>query len=335
MPTNRTLISMCTAAAMGALGAASQTAGAAERITIDGSSTVYPITEAMAEEFQKAHGNVQVTVGVSGTGGGFEQFCTGRTAISDASRPIEKDERELCKKNGVEYIELPVALDALTVVVNPENTWAQCMTVAELKKMWEPAAQSKITSWNQVRADWPDEELTLFGPGADSGTFDYFTEAVVGEEGKIRGDFTPSEDDNVLVQGVARNPGALGYFGYAYYDENRDILKAIAIDGGDGCVEPSLATAKNGTYKPLSRPLFIYVSKQAAAQDHIREFIEFYLDPTRASTLVAEVGYVPLPSQAYQLAMQNFQKRELGTAYASGDTVGVSIEDLLKKEKIN
>jgi phosphate transport system substrate-binding protein len=316
-------------------GLCSQASVAADRIAIDGSSTVYPITEAMAEEFQKAHGNVQVTVGVSGTGGGFEQFCAGRTVISDASRPIEEDERALCQENGVEYIELPVALDALTVVVNPENNWAQCMTVAELKKIWEPAAQGQITSWNRVRKGWPNEELTLFGPGADSGTFDYFTEAVVGEEGMIRGDFTPSEDDNVLVQGVARNPSALGYFGLAYYAENKDILKAVAIDGGDGCVKPSLATAKNGTYVPLSRPLFIYVSKQAAGEDYVREFVEFYLDPERATELVAQVGYVPLPEDAYELAMQNFENGELGTAFASGDMVGLSIEDLLKKEKVN
>jgi phosphate transport system substrate-binding protein len=317
------------------IGASIDVASAAERIAIDGSSTVYPITEAMSEEFQKAHGNVQVTVGVSGTGGGFEQFCAGRTDISDASRPIEEDERQLCRENGIEYIELPVALDALTVVVNRENSWAQCLTVAELKKIWQPAAQGKITSWDQIRKGWPSEELTLFGPGADSGTFDYFTEAVVGEEGMIRGDFTPSEDDNVLVQGVAQSVGGLGYFGYAYYEENQDKLKALAIDGGDGCVKPSLATAKDGTYQPLSRPLFIYVSKQAAEKDYVREFVQFYLDPERATELVAQVGYVPLPHDSYQMAMQDFKNRELGTAFASGDMAGISIEDMLKGEKVN
>jgi phosphate transport system substrate-binding protein len=221
---NRSFISVLTAAAMGALGAAAQTATAAGRIAIDGSSTVYLITEAMAEEFQKTHPDAHVTVGVSGTGGGFTKFCRGETAISDASRPISEEERQLCQENGIEYMELPVALDALTVVVKSENEWVQCMTVAQLKTIWEPEAQGKLTSWHQVNPKWPNEPLVLFGRGADSGTFDYFTEVIVGEEGKIRGDFTPSEDDNVLVQGVARNPDTLGYFGYAYYDENKDIL---------------------------------------------------------------------------------------------------------------
>jgi phosphate transport system substrate-binding protein len=329
---NSILTSVLAAVAIGALAANAQ---AAERIAIDGSSTVYPITEAVAEEFQKAHGDTQVTVGVSGTGGGFEQFCTGRTMISDASRPIEADERQLCEENGVEYIELPIALDALTVTVNPENTWAKCMTVDELKTMWEPAAQGKIMTWSQVREGWPKEELALFGPGADSGTFDYFTEAAMGEEGMIRGDFTPSEDDNVLVQGVSSNPNALGYFGYAYYEENQDILTAVSIDGGNGCVKPSVQTAKSGSYQPLSRPLFIYVSKQAAKKDHVSEFVEFYLDAQRAPKLVEQVGYVPLPSQAYQLAMQAFNSRELGTAFASGEMDGLSIEDIIKREKVN
>jgi phosphate transport system substrate-binding protein len=317
------------------VGPMTTTANAADRIAIDGSSTVYPITEAMAEEFQKAHGDVQVTVGVAGTGGGFEKFCRGETAISDASRPIEEDERAACKQNGIQFIELPVALDALTVVVHPKNSWAQCMTVEELKTVWEPAAQGKITSWSQVRKGWPDEQLILYGPGADSGTFDYFTEAIVGEEGMIRGDFTPSEDDNVLVQGVSRSPGALGYFGLAYYTENKDILKAVAIDAGDRCVKPSVATAKSGEYQPLARPLFIYVSEQATEQDYVREFVEFYLNATRASELVAHVGYVPLPRDAYNIAMQNFRNRELGTAFASGDEVGMSIEDVLNKQKVN
>jgi phosphate transport system substrate-binding protein len=326
------LTSALAAAAIGALAANAQ---AAERIAIDGSSTVYPITEAVAEEFQKAHGDTQVTVGVSGTGGGFEQFCAGRTDISAASRPIEAQERQLCEENDIEYIELPVALDAITVVVNPKNKWAQCMTVDELKTMWEPAAQSKVTSWSDVRSQWPDQELSLYGPGADSGTFDYFTKAVVGEEGMIRGDFTPSEDDNVLVQGVSRNPYALAYFGYAYYSENKDILNAVAIDGGDGCVKPSFASAKSGAYQPLSRPLFIYVSQQSAEEDHVQGFVESYLDPQQAPQLIQSVGYVPLPGQAYEMAMQDFEDRELGTAFASGAQTGTSIEALMKMKKVN
>jgi phosphate transport system substrate-binding protein len=332
MSPRRMLVGPIAAVAINALGA---TTYAADRIAIDGSSTVFPITEAMAEEFQKAHGDVHVTAGIAGTGGGFEKFCRGEIAIADASRPIEEDERAMCQKNGIDYIELPVALDALTVVVNSQNNWAQCMTVAALKKIWEPAAQGKITNWSQVRQGWPDEQLVLYGPGADSGTFDYFTEAVVGEEGAIRGDFNPSEDDNVLVQGVSRTPGALGYFGLAYYTENNDILKAVAIDGGNGCVKPSVATAKSGAYQPLSRPLFIYVSKKAAEKAYVREFAEFYLNAKRASKLVAQVGYVPLPANAYQMAMQNFKHRELGTAFASGETVSMSIKDLLKKEKVH
>jgi phosphate transport system substrate-binding protein len=335
IPSNLILTGALVVAATGTFGVTSQLASAADRIAIDGSSTVYPITEAVAEEFQKVNDDVQVTVGVSGTGGGFEQFCRGRIAISDASRPIEENERQLCRKNGIEYIELPIALDAVTVIVNPDNDWVQCMTVEELKTIWEPAAQGKITSWNQVRKAWPKQELVLFGPGADSGTFDYFTDAIMGEEGMIRGDFTPSEDDNVLVQGVAQSPGGLAYFGYAYYEENQDILKAVAIDSGEGCVEPSFETTKNGTYQPLSRPLFIYISKQAAEKDYVRKFVEFYLDPQRATELVAQVGYVPLPQEVYQVAMQNFKNRKLGTAFASGDMVGVSIEGLLKREKVN
>jgi phosphate transport system substrate-binding protein len=325
------LTSVLAAVAIGALAANAQ---AAERIAIAGSSTVYPITEAMAEEFQKAHGDTQVTVGVSGTAGGFEQFCAGRIDVSAASRPIEAEERQLCEENDIEYIELPVALDAITVVVNSKNKWAQCMTVGELKTMWEPAAQSKVTSWSDVRSQWPDQELSL-GPGADSGTFDYFTEAVVGEEDMIRGDFTPSEDDNVLVQGVSRNLYALAYFGYAYYAENKDILNAVAIDGGDGCVKPSFATAKSGSYRPLSRPLFIYVSQQSAEEGHVQAFVESYLDPQQAPQLIQTVGYVPLPAQAYEMAMQDFEDRELGTAFASGTQTGTSIEALMKMKKVN
>jgi phosphate transport system substrate-binding protein len=279
-----------------------------KQVQIDGSSTVYPITEAVAEEFlQRTQGRVHVTVGVSGTGGGFKRFCRGEVDINNASRPISAEERKLCAENGVEFIELPVALDALTVVVNPKNDWVDSITVEQLKTIWEPAAQGKITRWSQVDPAWPDEPLRLYGPGPDSGTFDYFTEAVVGEEDASRGDYTASEDDNVLVQGVARDINALGYFGYAYYDENREMLKALAVDNGEGPpVTPSIKSARDGTYKPLSRPMFIYVSKDAAQRDEVAQFVKFYLNPDHAHALVREAGYVPMPDDAYRRAQQKF-----------------------------
>src|ERR687896_1395185 len=266
-------------------------AAAKTLIHIDGSSTVYPATEAVAEEFQKAKkGAVNVTVGISGTGGGFKKFCRGETDISDASRPILKEEMELCKHHGIEYIELPVCFDALTVAVNPKNDWVKAITVAELKKMWEPEAQGKITHWNQVRPEWPKEKLLLFGAGSDSRTFDYFTEAVTGKAKASRGDFTASEDDNVLVQGVANDRNALGFFGFAYYAENKGKLKAVAVDGGKGPVAPSAKTVEDGTYQPLSRPIFIYVSKKSLAKPEVKEFVEFYLQ--QAPPLVKQVKYV-------------------------------------------
>src|SRR3989338_2454858 len=251
-------------------------------IDIDGSSTVYYITEAVAEEFQHSSRNVKITVGISGTGGGFKRFCRGETQISDASRPIKSSEVSLCAENGVEYIELPVAFDGIAVIVNPNNTWAGSMTVSELKKLWEPAAQGKITSWNQIRSDWPDKPITLAGPGTDSGTFDYFTEAVVGKEGASRGDYIASEDDNVLVQAIASDPYALGYFGFAYYEENRDKLKLVAIDdedqiNGAGPIVPTSQTVRDGTYQPLARPIFIYVSRKAAERSDVQKFVHFYL----------------------------------------------------------
>lgn len=306
---------------------------AVDTVQIDGSSTVFPISEAAAEEFQKdLRGKYRVTVGVSGSGGGFKKFCRGDTDISNASRPIKPSERELCKDNGVEFIELPIAMDALTVVVNPDNDWVQCMTVEELKSAWEPNAQGKVNSWNQINSSYPDKPLKLFGPGTDSGTYDYFTEAVVGDGGSSRGDFQASEDDNILVQGVANNENALGFFGLAYYEENRDKLKAVSIKNPETgeCVEPSVANTKAGTYVPLSRPLFIYVSKAAAGKEHVQKFIEYQLAVPRAPQLVKEVGYVPLPDSAYKMAMDVFEKRQLGTAFASGAKVGVSIEDLLE-----
>jgi phosphate transport system substrate-binding protein len=314
-----------------AFGAWLPTEAAAQLIQIDGSSTVFPVTEAVAEEFQKAKkGKIKVTVGISGTGGGFKKFCRGETDISDASRPILKPEMEDCKKVGVEYIELPVAFDALTVIVNPKNDWASPMTVPELKKIWEPSAQGKITNWNQVRPNWPNAPLKLFGAGADSGTFDYFTEAVTGKAKSSRGDFTASEDDNVLVQGVANDRNALGFFGFAYYAENKAKLKAVAIDNGKGPVSPSEQTVLDGSYQPLSRPIYIYVSKKAAEKPEVKEFVEFYLK--NASNLVKQVKYVPLPEKVYTLGLSRIKSGKLGTAFAGHADVGVTIEDLMKRE---
>lgn len=303
-------------------------------LKVDGSSTVYPITEAVAEEFGIKNRNVRVTVGISGTGGGFKKFCSGETDMSNASRPIKSSEVELCNKNKISYVELPVAYDALTVVVNPKNTWANSITVAELKKIWEPAAQGKIMRWNQVRADWPDAPLRLFGPGVDSGTYDYFTEAIVGEAHSSRGDFTSSEDDNVLVQGVAGDVNSLGFFGMAYFEENSSRLKALPVDdqndaNGKG---PQMATLENvmkGMYQPLARPLFIYVSASAASRPEVNGFISFFLD--QAPTLTQEVGYIPLPNNAYSLAATRFQKRTPGSMFATQSQVGVTIEELLSQ----
>lgn len=303
-------------------------------VKIDGSSTVYPITEAVAEEFQKAKkGAIKVTVGISGTGGGFKKFCRGETDISNASRPILKKEMDVCKEAGIEYIEIPVAYDGLAVMVNPKNTWATSMTVADLKKMWEPEAAGKITKWNQVRAEWPDAPLKLYGPGVDSGTFDYFTEAIVGKAKSSRGDFTSSEDDNVLVQGIAGDKNALGFFGLAYYEENKDKLKLVTIvnpkTGNE--VLPSEKTVMDGTYQPLSRPIFIYVNKKAAEKPEVKEFVEYYLK--NAAKLVKQVKYVPLPAKAYKLAEERFEKRKTGTMFGGEAEVGVKIEDLLKLEE--
>jgi phosphate transport system substrate-binding protein len=303
----------------------------AQVIQVDGSSTVFPITEAVAEEFQKAKkGKIKVTVGIAGTGGGFKKFCRGETDISDASRPILKQEMESCKAAGIEYIEIPIAFDALTVIVNPKNTWSPSMTVAELKKIWEPAAQGKITSWNQVREQWPNAPLKLFGAGADSGTFDYFTEAITGKAKSSRGDFTASEDDNVLVQGVANDANALGFFGYAYYSENSKKLKAVAIDNGKGPVAPSEKTVLDGSYQPLSRPIYIYVSKKALEKPEVREFTEFYLK--NAPKLVKEVKYVPLPDRVYAVGADRLKGGKVGTAFGGHADVGVTIDDLVKRE---
>lgn len=316
--------------------ATAQAASAQEIVRVDGSSTVFPITEAIAEEFQiDFRGKYRVTVGVSGSGGGFKKFCRGEVDVTNASRPIRASEVELCKQNGIEFMELPVAIDALAVVVNPKNTWVDYLTVQELKKMWEPEAQGVISRWNQIRPEFPNRSLELFGPGADSGTYDYFTQAIVGKEHASRGDFTASEDDNVLVMGVANTLGGLGFFGFAYLSENTDKLKAVPIVyEGREPVLPSLDGAKDGTYQPLSRPLFIYVGKDAADRSPaVRQFVEYYLDPELAPELIAEVGYVPLPVEAYESAMKMFHDRVLGTVFEGGSQVGVSIEDLLQTKR--
>lgn len=313
-------------------GVSASAAQAAGLIEIDGSSTVYPITEAVAEEFQIASGGTKVTVGISGTGGGFKRFCRGETDISDASRPILREEMILCAQSGVKYYELPVAYDALTVVVSKKNDFVDYLTVDELKKMWEPAAQAKVTSWKQIRDSFPDLPLKLAGAGADSGTFDYFTEAVVGKAKSSRGDYQASEDDNVTVQFVSRDKGALGYFGLAYYEENKDKLKAVPIKAtaSSKAVLPSLETVNNSTYQPLSRPIFIYVKDKAAQRPEVRQFVEFYLK--EGGALAKEVGYVDLPASAYAMAQKNFSTGKLGTGFGGRSEVGLHVEDLLKRE---
>jgi phosphate transport system substrate-binding protein len=304
----------------------------AQVVKIDGSSTVYPITEAVAEEFQKAKKNaIKVTVGISGTGGGFKKFCRGEIDIANASRPILKKEMEACKEAGIEYIELPVAFDALTVVMNPKNAFLKELTVEQLKAIWEPAAQGKITRWNQVNPAWPDAPIKLFGAGADSGTFDYFTEAIVGKAKSSRGDYTASEDDNVLVQGVSRDVNAIGYFGYAYYAENTGKLKAVPIveKAGKPGVLPSEETVIKGSYQPLSRPIFVYINPKSLDKPEIREFVEYYMK--NAPKLIKEVKYVPLPAKAYTVNMEHVDKKK-GTVFGGTAEVGITIEELQKRE---
>ncbi len=268
-------------------------------IVIDGSSTVYPLTVAAAEDFRKENPRVQIPVGVSGTGGGFKKFTAGETVISDASRPIKDSERELADRNGVDFIELTVAYDGLSVLINPDNDWASCLTTDQLNEVWKP--DSEVSNWNQIAPSFPDREIVLYGPDADSGTFDYFTEEINGDTGVIRHDFFPAVDDNVLVQGIAGDRGALGYFGYAYYVANADKLKLVAVDGGDGCVEPNEETINNGSYSPLGRPLYVYVNTASLQRDEVRAFIDFFLE--NAADLAASVGYVGLPQQMYDEAL--------------------------------
>ncbi len=296
------------------------------RVEIDGSSTVFPVTEAVADEFGSDHQS-RVTIGVSGTGGGFKKFCRGETAINNASRPILPVELERCEKNGVEFIELPIAYDGITVVKHADNDWVDEMTIADLKKIWEPDAQNDIDRWNQVREEWPDRKLELFGAGVDSGTYDYFTKAIVGEEGASRGDFTSSEDDNVLVKGVSGDENALGFFGFAYYRENDDKLDAVPIkaEGASEAVAPGKETIASGEYQPLSRPLFIYVKADAAGRDAVEKFVDYYL--TEGGPVIEDVGYVGLPEATYEKVRERFEAGTTGSLFGGeGSQVGVSVD---------
>ncbi|WP_110514135.1 PstS family phosphate ABC transporter substrate-binding protein [Herpetosiphon llansteffanensis] len=299
-------------------------------IVIDGSSTVFPITEAIARDFALIAPNVQVQLGVSGTGGGFKKFCAGETAISDASRPIKQSEAAECAANQIDFVEIPVAFDGLSLVTNPNNTWLECITLAELNTLWQPAATKSITSWQMVRSTWPTTTVQLYGAGQDSGTFDYFTSAIVGTEGSSRSDVISSEDDYLIAQDIAGNPNGLGYFGYAYYREYQDRLKLVAIDAGNGCVLPSEQTIADGSYQPLSRPIFIYVRADALDRAEVAAFVDFYLSDL--PRVVAAVKYVPLPSRAYQFAQERVQQRKLGSMFEGGSQIGVSIERLLELE---
>ena len=294
------------------------------QIKIDGSSTVFPITEAVAEEFGKENPDVKVTVGVSGTGGGFKKFAAGETAISNASRPIKDKEGTAAKGKGIEFVELPVAYDGLSVVVNPKNTWATCLTTEELKKIWDKG--SKVNNWNQVRKGFPNKPLKLYGPGTDSGTFDYFTDEINGEEGRSRADYTASEDDNTLVQGVSNDEGALGYFGYAYYEENAGKLKLVEVDGGDGCVAPDASSIQNGKYAPLSRPLFIYISSQHMDKPEVRAFVDYYLKNVK--DMVKSAGYIALPDSVYESAAARFANKKTGSVYADKAAKEKTVEEL-------
>jgi len=332
------VVLVCTLAACGGGSTSSGTAssGGTALVTLDGSSTVFPISEAVAEEFQKANQGVNVTVGISGTGGGFQKFCRGEIDISDASRPISATEVEACGKSGIEFIEMPVAYDGIAIAVHPSASWADRITVAELKTLFAPEAQGQVKRWNQVRASWPDREIHLFGAGVDSGTYDYFTEAIMGKAKASRGDFTSSEDDNVLVQGIGSDELALGFLPFAYYEENASRLKLVPVDdektdNGSGAILPSPETIKTGTYQPLSRPVFIYVSKKAADRPEVQRFVEFYMK--NAEALVREVNYVGLGTEIYGMVSDRFAKRHTGSVFSGQNTVGVTIEQLLSKER--
>ena len=307
---------------------------AAEVVKIDGSSTVFPITEAVAEEFQKSTGK-KVTVGISGTGGGFKKFTRGETDVQNASRPISESEIAAAKAANIEFLEFPIAYDALTVVVNSKNDWTKDIKVSELKKIWEPAAQGQLKKWNQIRPEWPDKEIKLYGAGSDSGTFDYFTEAVVGKSKASRGDYTASEDDNVLVQGVEGDRHALGYMGFSYYEAHKNRLLALPVEWdekGKPAVAPSMATVLDGTYNPLSRPLFIYVNLKSLDKPEVLKFVEFYFD--NIEKLAREVNYVPLPASAYEILRKRLTDRQKGTAFAGHADMATPISEILKRTPV-
>ena len=305
----------------------------AETTDIDGSSTVFPISEAMVEDWgDSIGGSARLVIGISGTGGGFKKFCSGGTDINNSSRPIKPSEVRKCAEGGVEFIELPVALDGLTVGVNPDNDFVQCVTIEELHIMWAEEAEGKINRWNQVRSSWPDTRLRLYGPGVDSGTFDYFTETVNGEAQSSRGDFTSSERDNVLVRGIAGDRGSLGYFGYSYFVENQDILKMVAVDSGNGCVFPSDETINNGAYSPLSRPLFIYVSKEAWAEQDVKDFVSYFVSYER-SDLLRELGFVPFPKVVHDLVSDRFVRGLTGTLFGGENPKKGTVEEILFANK--
>lgn len=301
----------------------------AQTVKVDGSSTVYPITEGIAEDFQK-HTKIKATVGISGTGGGFKKFCRGEIDVQNASRPILQKEMEDCARAGIAYIELPVAFDALTVVVSPRNDFVRELTVDQLRRMWEPAAQGRVTNWNQINPAFPNRPLKLFGAGSDSGTFDYFTEAVVGKAKSSRGDYTASEDDNVLVTGVANEIGGIAYFGYAYYAENTKRLRPVSIVNRDGrAIVPSEQSVMDGSYNPLSRPIMIYVSAKSLDRPEVRKFVEFYM--THAAKISKEVKYVPLPDRVYANNLRIIADRRVGTIFGGHNEVGMTVDDLVNR----
>ncbi|MBD2776482.1 PstS family phosphate ABC transporter substrate-binding protein [Iningainema sp. BLCCT55] len=311
---------------------ASNVSNLSGNLIIDGSSTVFPVSKAMAQEFKMKNPGVQFTVAVSGTGGGFEKFCTNQTDITGASRPINSLEQQVCQKNNIEYIEMPVAFDGISVVANQQNNFVDCLKIDELRKMWEPGAQGKVSSWNQIRSSFPNQPLKLYGPDPKSGTYDYFTLAVVGEEGKSRGDYTKSEDDTALVKGVSGDRNGLGFFGYAYYIANRDKLKLVAVDNGYGCTKPSPTTISDSSYQPLSRPVFIYVKKSAANRPEVKAFTNFYVAPENAN-IVLQVGYVPLPNITLNSVSSRFRRGITGSVFGgSGSVIGVGQKAIQEKE---
>lgn len=315
---------------LGGIGGACS-ANAQSVIKIDGSSTVYPITQAVADQFQTAKKNAAtVEVNISGSGGGFMKFCRGEIDIVNASRPILKNEMKNCQDSGVQYMEIPVAFDALTVVIHPDNNWSTSMTVTDLKRIWEPAAQGSVTQWNQINPAWPAEPIKLYGADRDSGTYDYFTEAVVGKVKSSRTDFVKSENDNVLVTSVAGDKYGLGFLGFAYYGENQSKVNPVAIDNGKGAILPSTETVEDGSYQPLSRPVFIYVKMKSAEKREVKEFVEFYLK--NALLLVKEVNFFPLPPRAYSTMLEHFSKKRVGTIFNGTPVIGLTIDELIRRE---